>query len=69
MIDEFVPDKLHTIRMNICNTCEKLTSIKFCSSCGCFMPVKSRIKTTSCPLGKWTKFIESNNNVDPKLVT
>ena len=55
--------------MNICNTCEKLTSIKFCSSCGCFMPVKSRVKTTSCPLGKWTKFIESNNNVDPKLVT
>jgi hypothetical protein len=40
-------------RYDICKGCENLTSLKFCSQCGCFMPLKVRIESVSCPIKKW----------------
>lgn len=39
-------------RMNICRSCDKL-KMAFCSECGCFMPIKTRLKNAECPLKKW----------------
>ena len=40
-------------RMNICKSCEHL-QFNFCMKCGCLMPFKTRLKSSSCPIGKWT---------------
>ena len=40
-------------RYDICNECPDLTILKFCGQCGCFMPLKVRIESTSCPIKKW----------------
>lgn len=41
------------LRVNICETCENLSSLKVCKVCNCFMPVKTWLKTKKCPIGKW----------------
>lgn len=40
-------------RMNICKGCDKLSTLNFCAVCGCFMPIKVWISTSSCPEKKW----------------
>ena len=41
-------------RLEICNQCEKFISVtKQCRECGCIMPLKARLNTANCPLGKW----------------
>lgn len=41
-------------RMDICRECPSLkTALNLCSECGCFMNIKVRIASASCPLGKW----------------
>lgn len=41
-------------RWSICMDCEKLfRPTRQCKVCGCFMKIKVRIKSQSCPLGKW----------------
>lgn len=41
-------------RMAICRLCDKLRKdLPFCEECGCFMPLKTSLKNTVCPLGKW----------------
>ena len=40
-------------RMEVCNTCEELSSLKMCSQCKCFMPFKTKISSAVCPLNKW----------------
>ena len=38
----------------ICKQCEKFDNkLKLCKVCKCFMPVKTRLPNTKCPLGKW----------------
>jgi hypothetical protein len=44
---------LQKSRMTICNGCDKLNSLKFCGECKCFMPFKTRLIGSSCPLQKW----------------
>ena len=54
--DQDIIDK----RWDICTGCEFLNNNK-CEKCGCFMKVKTRVATASCPIGKWEKeykFIE-----------
>lgn len=43
-------------RYDICKSCDKFSDLKFCKSCGCFMPFKVRLASSSCPEGKWNKF-------------
>jgi hypothetical protein len=40
-------------RMNICQSCPELGALNRCNQCGCFMNIKVRIYSASCPLGKW----------------
>lgn len=43
-----------TDRMNICRECPSLLpKINVCSECGCAMVAKTKLKSVSCPLGKW----------------
>lgn len=41
-------------RYMICQQCDRFwPTVKGCSECYCFMPLKTQIKSMSCPLGKW----------------
>lgn len=40
-------------RINICKSCEHAMSKNRCKICGCFLDVKTGLKTESCPLDKW----------------
>lgn len=40
-------------RIEICESCEHLTKLKFCSKCNCFMPVKTWLRAKKCPIGNW----------------
>lgn len=41
-------------RMIICNSCPQLIPITTnCKECGCFMNIKTKLLTATCPLGKW----------------
>jgi membrane protease subunit (stomatin/prohibitin family) len=44
--------------MSICEECPKFTKLKFCEECGCFMPVKVKLKDVKCPLDKWSEVKE-----------
>lgn len=48
-----VSEKQQAARMEICLSCEKLSSDKRCSACGCFMSVKSKLAGMKCPDGRW----------------
>ena len=46
-------------RLDICKGCEFLFKpTNTCKKCGCFMDVKTKIATSSCPVGKWEKEYE-----------
>jgi len=40
-------------RMDICNTCRFKGDDNRCGKCGCFLPAKTRVKRSSCPIGRW----------------
>lgn len=45
--------KISEKRMDICKKCDRLDRFKRCKECGCFMVIKTKIKTAKCPLKKW----------------
>jgi hypothetical protein len=50
------------IRLEICKSCEYFHQIlRMCSQCGCFMPAKILIKSSSCPIKKWSP-VDGNDN-------
>ena len=44
------------MRWDLCTGCEFLNDNK-CEKCGCFMKVKHKLATSSCPVGKWDKYV------------
>lgn len=41
-------------RMSICEKCEFFNAyLKTCRKCGCYMPAKTILKNSTCPLSKW----------------
>jgi hypothetical protein len=41
-------------RLSICGGCELFIKEKNkCSSCGCYMKFKARLRSSHCPVGKW----------------
>ena len=40
-------------RMEICQLCEHITDKKTCKICGCFLPLKTKIRSFGCPIDKW----------------
>lgn len=53
VITSAVDTPLHAKRMNICKSCPRLNALNFCMECSCYMPLKTRIDSTKCPLEKW----------------
>lgn len=50
--DEETP--LSKRRLVMCESCDSFkTILKVCNECHCFMPLKARMPSMSCPLGKW----------------
>ena len=41
-------------RLSMCIECDRLFSLtNQCKECGCFMPVKVKLREADCPIGKW----------------
>ena len=41
-------------RLDICKSCDQLVPVvNVCKQCGCFMNIKTRIYSSTCPLKKW----------------
>ena len=57
MQQHFVKDEelrpFELTRIQTCRECEHYTMF-ICKQCGCLMPVKVRIKSSACPIGKWS---------------
>lgn len=52
----FVEQSIQSKRLAICNSCpEYISSTSQCRRCGCFMSAKTRLKLSTCPIGKWGK--------------
>lgn len=47
-------DSVSMARLNVCQSCEFFDERRFCSACGCFMPMKIRDQGSECPHNKWT---------------
>lgn len=47
-------EQLFNDRLNICLECNVFRQLtKQCKICGCFMPLKAKLKDAKCPIGKW----------------
>jgi len=47
-------DTTFNARLSLCTACpEFFKSTKQCKKCGCFMPLKAKLKEAKCPIGKW----------------
>ena len=42
-----------TERMEICKSCPFMGEDKRCGRCGCFLPAKTRVAKSTCPIGSW----------------
>jgi len=40
-------------RLIICSRCSHFSATKQCTVCGCFMNLKTKLKRSKCPIGKW----------------
>lgn len=41
-------------RYKTCLDCDRFLNLtKQCKECGCIMPVKTKLKLATCPIGKW----------------
>jgi hypothetical protein len=48
--------ELRKQRMAICRSCDSFRKdVPLCKECGCFMPIKTSLKNSFCPLGKWAE--------------
>jgi hypothetical protein len=60
---ERAPEHVQRERLSFCNSCPLLHPItKTCASCGCFMAQKVKLAYSTCPKGKWSIYIEEENN-------
>ena len=49
-----VSEKTYNERKKTCEACDLyLTKQEKCLECGCWMPLKHRIPSSNCPIGKW----------------
>ncbi len=48
-----VSEEERTKRFDICKSCENLNRMDFCNICSCYMPAKTYLPNTSCPIKKW----------------
>ena len=63
MLDNlFVSEEVQQYRYKICEGCENFTTLKFCSKCNCFMPVKTKLPYKKCPIDLWDRITIENKN-------
>lgn len=49
-----IDSELYKKRLQVCKTCEHFIKIsQQCKICMCIMPLKAKIKSSTCPKGKW----------------
>lgn len=49
---EYVDAPTKTDRMTICHSCEARKN-NFCTVCGCYLPAKTKLKKSECPMELW----------------
>jgi hypothetical protein len=49
----FASEETIAQRSELCNNCPSYNRLKICAECGCIMPLKVKIKSAVCPIGKW----------------
>ena len=53
-VDSPVDVPFHKHRLDICRSCPRyFNPTGTCKECGCFMTLKTRLKSAECPIGKW----------------
>lgn len=55
-----VPKPMRRYRMALCDMCEDKTSSGRCRICGCWLSLKTRCATESCPEGRWKVWTEAD---------
>jgi hypothetical protein len=48
-----VTDEERRKRWDICSACRYLENNSQCAKCRCFMQVKTKLRSSVCPIGKW----------------
>lgn len=72
MINKYLTNKkVYKERLDICKSCEyyfKPTGT--CKKCGCFMRVKAKLSTLSCPIKRWirTSVLEKPDIIPQNLI-
>lgn len=49
----FASEETVTDRFRLCSNCPSYNLLTICAECRCIMPLKVKIKSAVCPLGKW----------------
>lgn len=51
--DSWTNEELRNKRLDICYSCPDLIENDVCKHCFCYMPTKTGIENSYCPLRKW----------------
>ena len=54
------PRRVASLRMEVCEGCDRYTEAKICEICQCFMPLKTTMSNMKCPIDKWTEYKNAN---------
>ena len=49
-------DEERNFRVLACSTCEHKRGAR-CDLCGCFINYKAKLKSSTCPIGRWSGFV------------
>jgi protein-arginine kinase activator protein McsA len=63
--------KVYKERLAICKACEfYFSTTGTCLKCGCFMRIKAKISSLSCPIKKWVKtsILEDIGKIDKNIL-
>lgn len=52
-LEFFASEETITQRYETCKSCPSYSMLKICAECKCIMPLKVKIKSAVCPIGKW----------------
>jgi len=50
---DLISENYRSNRNEICKNCDRLSIVKICKECGCFIPLKTYFINATCPLNKW----------------
>jgi hypothetical protein len=54
-------------RLKICGGCDRFRTDGFCAECGCYIRLKARMATETCPLNKWT-IVAPEKTTQPRIL-